>query len=130
MMGVATSKDQKWITSAMGIPYEGAKSAASIWKMHVDGSELSNMNSNSTTRNMSPHYTPDGKHIVFVSSRAGGQNIYIISDDGGNVKRLTSDNKAQDVMPAVSPDGSKIIFSSARNNINYRIYGETWDENY
>jgi Tol biopolymer transport system component len=87
-----------------------------------------------------PDWSPDGKHIVFVSPRDGNLDIYIMESDGSNVQQLTKDTFAMfysiikspyDSMPVWSPDGSRIAFVSGRDstqmgnllgNINYKFY--------
>ncbi|HEX8284916.1 MAG TPA: S8 family serine peptidase [Pyrinomonadaceae bacterium] len=64
---------------------------------------------------MRPRYSPDGKRIVFQSSRNGQAEIYLVGADGAGLVRLTT-NPAADTAPAWSPDGSKIIFTSLRDN--------------
>lgn len=68
-----------------------------------------------------PVLTPDGKSIVFASTRhRPTADIYIKSVDGFVVTQLTTD-PAHDVMPAVSPDGSRIAFASNRDG-NWDVY--------
>jgi Tol biopolymer transport system component len=63
---------------------------------------------------------PNGK-IVFVSDRAGNDEIYIMKADGTGLTRLTN-NAADDRYPALSPDGTKIAFVSSRSTPSYEIY--------
>ena len=39
--------------------------------------------------NVSPTWSPDGSQIAFVSDRAGGPQVYIMSAGGGNARRIT-----------------------------------------
>jgi Tol biopolymer transport system component len=59
--------------------------------------------------------TPTGK-IVFVSSRDGNSEIYLMNADGSGQQRITN-NSFTDVTPALSPDGSKIVFASYRSGV-------------
>ena len=68
----------------------------------------------------SPRWSPDGKRIVFVSTRDGNQEIYVASADGKTVDRLTRETAA-DNNPNWSPDGKQIAFTSNRDG-NYEIY--------
>jgi len=51
--------------------------------------------------------------IVFVSSRDGNDELYMMDYDGANQTRLTF-NKWRDYMPAWSPDQRAIVFTSYR----------------
>ena len=58
---------------------------------------------------------PEDEKILFVSTRDGNSEIYIMDVDGNNQIRLTN-HPAFDTSPFWSPDGTKILFSSARDN--------------
>ncbi len=62
----------------------------------------------------SPTFFPDGKRIVFVSSRDGLHRIYTMNLDGTDEKPL-SPNRYDCYSPVVSPDGKTIAFVSARD---------------
>lgn len=52
-----------------------------------------------------------GTEIVFVSSRTGHKEVWMMDPDGSNQKQITHFNSLS-IMPAVSPDGSKVAFTS------------------
>jgi len=53
--------------------------------------------------------------VVFVSSRDGNNEIYMMDYDGERVRRVTS-NTSLDVLPTWSADNEKILYTSYRNN--------------
>jgi Tol biopolymer transport system component len=53
--------------------------------------------------------SPDGRRIVFCSSRDGDLNLYLMDADGGNVRRLT-DRLGYDGGPFFSWDGRHIVY--------------------
>ncbi len=55
--------------------------------------------------------SPDGKKIVFTSTRDGDLDIYSMDKDGKNVKRLTT-ALGYDGGPFYSPDGKQIVYRS------------------
>ena len=61
----------------------------------------------------SPRYSPDGKHLAWVSTRDGNQEIYSMELDNQKVQRLTQD-QGFDNNPNWKPDGSRIVYSSSR----------------
>jgi len=60
-----------------------------------------------------PSWSPDGKQIVFTSTRDGNQEVYVVPAAGGDWSRLTSD-PALDAHPAWSPSGEWIAFATDR----------------
>ena len=62
-----------------------------------------------------PAWSPDGRTIVFVSSRDGNGEVYAMDADGSAPRNLTQ-NPAEDVRPAWSPDGRSIAFVSGRSS--------------
>ncbi len=89
--------------------------SGSIWIINIDGSGLSRLSGG-----FYPDWSPDGKKIVFYSTRDGNSQIYVMDSDGGNQVRLTN-NTAADKYPSWSPDGKNIAFSSNRDG-KYEIY--------
>ena len=67
-----------------------------------------------------PSYSPDGRTIVFGSSREGNFEIYRMNADGSDPRRLT-DSPLQDIRPRFSPDAERIAFTSHRDG-NAEIY--------
>jgi len=62
-----------------------------------------------------PHWSPDGKQIVFVSNRTQepdsntNTDLFVVSADGGEPKKITT-NEGPDEMPSWSPDGKSIVY--------------------
>jgi len=64
-----------------------------------------------------PEISPDGKHIAFVSDKAGSENIFISDLFGRNPRQLTF-RAGHNLNPAWTPDGKSIIFNSDRLGYN------------
>lgn len=58
-----------------------------------------------------PRWSPDGKKIVFVSDRSGGENLWMTNADGTDPKPLTKGRGANWSSPAWTPDGNYIVAS-------------------
>lgn len=59
-------------------------------------------------------WSPDGKQIVFCSTRDGDPDLYVMDADGGNVRQLTN-APGYDGGPFFSPDGRFVVFRSDRS---------------
>ena len=68
----------------------------------------------------SPAFFPDGKRVIFVSSRNETNQLYTINIDGKN-ERHFNPNRYDCYNPTVSPDGKTIAFVSAREG-DWEIY--------
>ncbi len=76
-----------------------------------------------------PSFSPDGKRIVFTTSRfqiPGETNnfeVCVMNVDGTNIRRLTN-SPGIDTEPVFSPDGTKIAFVSQRSgNLDVWVMG-------
>jgi len=87
--------------------------------MEINGMNQTNL-SNDPGDDFMQFYSPNGEQIIFVSTRDGNEEIYIMDIDGENQFNLTMDD-GSDLEPAFSPDGSKVIFISNREGF-YGIY--------
>jgi Tol biopolymer transport system component len=59
-------------------------------------------------------YSPDGRRLAFISSRAGVNNIWISDADGSHPVQLT-DFRAHCGSPRWSPDGRRVVFDSIQS---------------
>jgi Tol biopolymer transport system component len=85
--------------------------SSDIFVMNSDGSNSHQLTSNAGI-NIGPRVTPDGRLIVFISTRTGAPHIWRMDSDGTNVKQLTSGGA--EVNPDISPDGKWVVYGSAR----------------
>ena len=60
-----------------------------------------------------PRFSPDGKKIVFISDRSGGENVWIMNADGKDTTALTTGNNNMYVSPTFSPDGKYVVASKS-----------------
>ena len=60
-----------------------------------------------------PRFSPDGKKVVFVSDRSGGDNLWTLSLDGKDTTQVTQGNNNLYLSPEYSPDGKYIIASKS-----------------
>jgi len=89
---------------------EKGKSNQDIFLMDIDGNNLKNLTNNPASDNH-PRWSPDGKSILFVSTRENGPQAWVIDIAKNELKRLT--NFSAGVGDAEwTLDGKHIIFAS------------------
>jgi Tol biopolymer transport system component len=75
----------------------------------------------STHTDYNAQYSPDGKRIVFHSTRSGASEIWVSDADGWNAVRLTNFNAPITGSPRWSPDGQWIVFDSNKEG-QFEVY--------
>src|SRR5438094_944870 len=58
-----------------------------------------------------PRWSPDGKHLVFLSDRSGAENVWLCDPDGSHSKALTKGTNNLYASPEWTPDGNYIVVS-------------------
>jgi dipeptidyl aminopeptidase/acylaminoacyl peptidase len=86
------------------------KSNSSLWMVPVEGGEATRLTTTPGTNNH-PRWSPDGKHVAFVSSRGGSAQVWLLPIEGGEPRQLTT--LPIDVAgPVWSPRGDKLIVAA------------------
>ena len=88
-------------------------SSSDIYVMNADGSGSRRL-THKAGYNSAPAWSPDGRRIVFQSTRDGNREIYVMNADGSGKRNLTR-HPARDGRPSWSPDGRRIAFVSDRD---------------
>jgi dipeptidyl aminopeptidase/acylaminoacyl peptidase len=89
----------------------GNKTTSAIWLAATDGSTQRQL-TNSGKKDRHPRWSPDGKRLLFESTRSGESQLWIMDMDGGEARQLTSlSTEASNGM--WSPDGKWVGFVSA-----------------
>jgi Tol biopolymer transport system component len=111
-----------WAHSPPSISRQGHRLAyvqsfddSNIWRIEVPNSKVrSNPPTKligSTMLDQGPQYSPDGKRIVFESTRSGFYEIWVCDSEGTNTIQLTTLERVTGT-PRWSPDGRQIAFDS------------------
>ncbi|MDZ7372949.1 MAG: S9 family peptidase [candidate division KSB1 bacterium] len=90
--------------------HEG-KSNSDIWLMASDGTGLRRL-THSEEADWHPRWSPDGKTLLFLSTRKDGAQIWLLPVEGGEPRQLTRISTGVSD-PVWSPDGQRIAFSSS-----------------
>jgi len=89
---VAFSKDGQWLRY-VSCP-EGT-----LWRSKLDGSERLQL-TYAPSYAVNPHWSPDGKNIVFFATDADNPKIYAVSPEGGTPQQLMRDESGPLVLPS------------------------------
>jgi TolB protein len=109
-----------WLPDGSGFIFS-ADEGTSGWAVYAG-----DMDGNLTQLTHSGHFdgiafpSPDGRQIVFYSSRDDDYEIYIMDIDGRNQTRLTT-SRGRDASPVFSPDGQWVAFESDRDG-DYELF--------
>ncbi len=80
-----------------------------LWLVNTDGTGLRRFTSDPAGES-NPRWSPDGKSVLFISTRSGSSQVWRIPTDGGEAEQVT-DQPLDVESLAVSPDGTCIAFS-------------------
>ncbi|HLZ39603.1 MAG TPA: prolyl oligopeptidase family serine peptidase [Candidatus Sulfotelmatobacter sp.] len=80
-----------------------------LWLASLDGTQQAKELAVVRGNSVEAKWSPDGKHIVFVSEREG-HSLIAIYDFGGGSIRYVAPSVDKDSMPRWSPDGKSILF--------------------
>ena len=69
-----------------------------------------------------PSWSPDGGTMAFLSSRDGGNEIYLVGAGGQGLKRVTDDLEAK-FNPSFSPDGRRIAYDAGDEFLHIFVVG-------
>ncbi|MCF6262267.1 MAG: amidohydrolase family protein [Xanthomonadales bacterium] len=76
--------------------------------------------------NYQAKFSPDGKSIVFISDRAGGDNVWVMDVDGENPRAISDEKERILHNPNWSPDGNYIAARKSYTSTRSIAAGEIW----
>jgi TolB protein len=120
----------QWSPDGQYLVYESYQTNThlDIFVMRADGAEPPiRLPASSDAPDFSPAWSPDHRHIAFVSWRDGNQDIYIFSLDSGELFNFTNTPNRNEDHPAWSPDGRTLAFTAVEGGIEM-IYTKSFGD--
>jgi serine/threonine protein kinase/sugar lactone lactonase YvrE len=114
MSGIAAAPDGKIIYTTR------IKGTQDLWIINGDGSGNRQLTFDAGS-NFSPSVSPDGRHIIFVSTRGGDLSLWRMNFDGSDPVQITSD-PGSEIDPVVSPDGKWVVYQITDGNNRSTIW--------
>lgn len=119
----AWSPDGQWLAVLVGNEQYAAPIFQDIALVNAMTGEVRVLTDNGPIMDIYPTWSPDGRHLAFVSDREGNDEIYIMSSEGADIVNL-SQSPSDDYAPVWSPSGQRIAFLSNREmdkSWNYKL---------
>lgn len=117
LLNIAVHSDPQYIPSGDGYAFVSTtinhkkEYESHLFFQVLDGNEPSQWTFGNN-KNSNPRFSPDGRKVIFQSTRSGLPQLYLLHLNGGEAKQLTTFNNGA-TNPAWSADGKKVIFSAA-----------------
>ena len=107
------SPDGFWIAYVVTkVDLDANKSSSNLWLADVAGKNPPKRLTSTDKKDRHPRWSPDGKRILFESSRSGETQLWTIDIRGGEARQIT--NLSTEASGAIwSADGKNIAFVSA-----------------
>jgi dipeptidyl aminopeptidase/acylaminoacyl peptidase len=120
------SPDGKWVVYVQGdVDLEANKTVSRLWLASTDPKQAPKQLTASDKSDRHPRWSPDGKRILFESSRSGTNQLWLIALGGGEPVQLTKistgasngiwsrDGKRIAFVSSVWPEFSTLLFSES-----------------
>src|SRR4029079_13180959 len=118
--------DPVWSPDAQWIVFTSERDgSANLYRVRSDGTGLERLNANPAYDDQAD-FSPDGRHLVFVSTRADGTADLWLHEMRTHRESPLTSGPAGDFRPAWSPDGKWIAFTSDRGTKLQRDAGGQW----
>jgi dipeptidyl aminopeptidase/acylaminoacyl peptidase len=105
------SPDGRWVAfTVQTVDVAANKKPQQVWIVSLSGGVPRQITHDGES-NQRPRWSPDSRHIAYVSDIAGSSQIWLMDPDGANPQQVTNlSTEADGVL--FSPDGKNLVFTS------------------
>ena len=103
-----------WMPNGNLVYISRASGSSDVWIMNQEGKAQQQLTTADTRAEIYPEVSPDGRYIVFVSTRSGNSHIYRLELSTGEQIQLT--HGISEEFPAISADGKWVIYNSTASS--------------
>jgi len=89
-----------------------------VFSVPAKDGPVRNLTRTAETRQINASWSPDGKHLAFLSDASGEYEIWVQPVGGGDARRVTKDGNTWRFAPVWSPDSSMLIFGDKKQRLN------------
>lgn len=123
-MGRRQRKDASQMIRSASIAPDGNRvtfgARGDVWSVPAKSGVTRNLTETSGVHERNVTWSPDGRHIAYISDVTGEDEIFIIPQDGrGDAIQLTRDADTYKYNLSWSPDASKIMWSDKKLRLQY-----------
>jgi tricorn protease len=90
-----------------------------IFTVPAKEGDARNLTNSSSSKEMYPTWSPDGKWVAYLSDRTGEDEFYITSQDGKETIQLTTGSTCHRYQPLWSPDSKRLVFPDKNLKLFY-----------
>jgi TolB protein len=98
-----------------------------IFRMDVEGKQLSNVTASPVQQYRSLSASADGRRIAYLRTE-GCYGVWVMDADGGGARKVAGDDEFRCIhRPRISPDGSRIAMTSSRDRLGWVVWAINTD---
>jgi tricorn protease len=118
---IAERKNVKGYVDSMDISPDGKRVAIAargeLFSVPAEKGEIHNLSNSPAAREIDVAWSPDGKHLAYLSDASGEYEVYVKSIKSGRVTRLTNDGDVWRYPPVWSPDSKHIAYADTNQRL-------------
>ena len=89
-----------------------------VFSVPAKNGPVRNLTRTPETREIDASWSPDGKHLAYLSDASGEYEIWVRPVGGGDARQVTKDGAIWRFAPVWSPDSSMLIFGDKKQRLN------------